>query len=138
MGGDTPLTEILAHTEADCGMVVGNPWCEADKEKKSEEALCNQSWHDATMARFCGAAMAGATLDDLVGAQAWPNATDHERGIATLWLNSRNLLAYRARADVPKTPFYLYVANRLNGTAGMQVVHNALYARLYHELAVEA
>ena len=138
VGGGTRLTEILAHTEADCEMVVGNPWCEADKEKKSEEALCNQSWHDATMARFCGAAMAGATLDDLVGAQAWPNATDHERGIATLWLNSRNLLAYRKRADVPKTPFYLYVANRLNGTAGMNVVHNALYARLYHELAVEA
>ena len=37
VGGDTPLTEILAHTEADCGMVVGNPWCEADKEKKSGE-----------------------------------------------------------------------------------------------------
>ena len=85
-----------------------------------------------------GAPVCEGSVDDLVGAQAWPNATDHDRGIATLWLNSRNLLAYRKRADVPKTPFYLYVANRLNGTAGMNVVHNALYARLYHELAVEA
>ena len=51
VGADTLLTTILAQTEQDCGMIIGNPWCDG---KQAQTALCNQSWHDASMARFCG------------------------------------------------------------------------------------
>ena len=53
-------------------------------------------------------------------------------GIATLWYNSVNM-----QAHTPK-PFYLYIANQLNTTAGMNVVHNALYSRNYGKFAQQA
>jgi len=63
---------------------------------------------------------------------------EQSRGIATLWYNSANMVAFSKRTEIPKTPFYLYIANRLNSTAGMNVVHNALYARRYAEFAKSA
>lgn len=35
-------------------------------------------------------------------------------------------------------PFHLYIANSLNSTAGMNVVHNALYSRNYAKYAQKA
>ena len=43
------------------------------------------------------------------------------------------LLRYNSlnmQKHAPK-PFYLYIANRLNSTAGMNVVHNAVHTRAY-------
>ena len=58
--------------------------------------------------------------------------TPQQRGMARLWYASENMLQH-----APK-PFYLYVANRLNGTAWMNVVHNSLYARAYARYAERA
>ena len=44
-------------------MCVGNPWCGASGAT-AQTALCNATWHAATMARYCGAdggRMAGVT-----------------------------------------------------------------------------
>lgn len=49
-----------------------------------------------------------------------------------LWYNSINM-----QKHAPK-PFYLYIANQLNSTAGMNVVHNALYGRNYAKYAEKA
>ena len=96
-------------------MVVGNPWC-GPTRKKSEEALAPELARrdDGALLRRGDGGRHARRPRRRAGVA---NATEHERGIATLWLNSRNLLAYRARRRA-KTPFYLYVANRLNGTAG--------------------
>ena len=58
-----------------------------------------------------------------------PIETEQDKGIATLWYTSKNMVKH-----APK-PFYLYIANRLNTTAGMNVVHNALYSRNYAKYA---
>merc|ERR1712216_1047816 len=50
-------------------------------------------------------------------------------GMEVLWYNSLNMQKHQ-----PK-PFYLYIANQLNSTAGMNVVHNALYSRNYAKYA---
>tara|TARA_B110001452_G_scaffold245323_2_gene229929 strand:- start:571 stop:1191 length:621 start_codon:yes stop_codon:yes gene_type:complete len=48
------------------------------------------------------------------------------------------MAAARAVPEIAATPFFLYVFNHLNGTAGMNVVHNALYARQYARVAEAA
>ena len=139
VGSSTPVSTILAQTHADCEMCIGNPWCSPAYTAQTE--LCNRSWHAATMARYCGAdgeKMRGVTLRELRTTQVWPNTTEHDRGLATLWYNSQNMLAARRDPAVPRRPFHLYIANTLNGTAGMNVVHNALYARRYAEYAAAA
>ena len=122
IGGSTKLSTILAYS--DCGMIIGNPWC----SEQAETPLCNQTFQDASMALYCNteAAFNQATLADVMATQNWPVITEQDKGIATLWYNSVNMLNH-----APK-PFYLYIANALNSTAGMNVVHNALYCTTSH------
>lgn len=139
VGNETKLDLILRPDENDCAMIVGNPWCASSTGAQTD--LCNRSWHDASMARFCGAGgerMGSTTLRELRENQVWPLETEHDRGIARLWNNAENIAAFRARPDVPRSRFWLYVYNPLNGTTGMQVVHNALYARRYAAVAEAA
>merc|ERR1712064_182448 len=49
-----------------------------------------------------------------------------------LWYNSLNMQRHQ-----PK-PFHLYVANVMNTTEGISVVHNALYSRNYAKYAAMA
>jgi len=140
VGNETLLTSILAQTREDCEMCVGNPWCGASGAT-AQTALCNATWHAATMARYCGAdggRMAGVTLGELRRTQVWPTETEHDRGLARMWYASENMVAARAVPEIGATPFYLYVFNQLNGTAGMHVVHSALYARQYARVAETA
>jgi hypothetical protein len=140
VGNETRLNQVLEQDESDCAMIVGNPWCTSGYS--AETPVCNKSWHTASMARFCGGSgapkMGNVTLRDLRETQVWPLETEQDRGIARLWYNSENILDFRSRTDVPRTPFFLYVYNRLNGTQGMNVVHAALYARRYAEVATSA
>jgi len=46
-----------------------------------------------------------------------------------LWYNSLNMQKHQPQ------PFHLYIANALNNTAGMNVVHSALYSRNYAKYA---
>ena len=87
VGNETLLTDVLAQTSADCEMCVGNPWCGTTGEG-AQTALCNRTWHEATMARYCGdggGRMAGVTLGELRRTQVWPMETEHDRGLAR-WL----------------------------------------------------
>ena len=71
IGPGTPLSTVL--DAGDCDMVVGNPWCTADKGGRSDYELCNATWHAAAMRRFCtDAAFPAATLGELRDTQRWP------------------------------------------------------------------
>merc|ERR1712087_574849 len=98
--------------------------CDEPDKSKSAYNLCNKTWTDASVARFCGDHFSKATLGEVRDAQVWPR-DDPEvgKGMEVLWYNSINM-----QKHAPK-PFYLYIANQLNSTEGMNVVHNALYGR---------
>lgn len=135
IGEDTRLADIL--DMRDCSMIVGNPWCACPGNGcpgEDQTPLCNHTFQSLSMARYCrdSAAFEAATLGQLRATQTWPMVTEQDQGIATLWYNSLNMVKH-----APK-PFHLYVANALNSTAGMNVVHNALYARNYARYAEQA
>merc|ERR1712096_390086 len=95
--------------------------------------LCNKTWHDESLARWCGDNFDSATLGQVRRAQVWPaDDPDVGKGMEVLWYNSLNMQKHQ-----PK-PFYLYIANQLNSTQGMNVVHNALYGRNYAKFAETA
>ena len=65
--------------------------------------------------------------------------TEQDKGLATLWYSSDNMQKHQPKPDgVSAGSFFLYIANPLNSTAGMNVVHNALYARNYAKYAALA
>ena len=100
-------------------------------ELKSQTEVCNATWHARTMARFCAdeETFARATLGELRAAQRWPSATEQDRGLATLWYNSVNMRKHGpALQQKAGHPFFLYVLNAQNTTAGMSVVHARLSA----------
>lgn len=101
--------------------------------------LCNMTWHNATVARYCTAdAYATATVGDLVETQVWPTETAQQKGLAKLWYAQRNMAGAAAHYNLTATPFYVYVANQLNGTVHMEVVHHAVAARAYAKAAAAA
>ena len=72
----------------------------------------------------------------VAGTQVWPMETEQDRGIAALWSTSEGLLS--APTHINTSSFFLFIANDLNTTAGMDVVHNAIYARQYARHAAAA
>eukprot|EP00413_Alexandrium_margalefii_P045770 CAMPEP_0204597298 /NCGR_PEP_ID=MMETSP0661-20131031/53726_1 /ASSEMBLY_ACC=CAM_ASM_000606 /TAXON_ID=109239 /ORGANISM="Alexandrium margalefi, Strain AMGDE01CS-322" /LENGTH=475 /DNA_ID=CAMNT_0051607979 /DNA_START=61 /DNA_END=1488 /DNA_ORIENTATION=- len=133
VGADTKLSAILDF--ADCGMIVGNPWCPWVKSD-SDYNLCNATYNAAAMARFCASEQKfnAATIGDARDELVWPR-DDPEVGLGMemLWYNSVTMQKHQ-----PKPSFYLYISNSLNATYGMSVVHNALYARNYARFAEKA
>jgi len=123
IGAEKKLSDIL--NKNDCSMIVGNPFCDATPI----DFICNKTWNDESQTRFCGSNFDQITLQDLINTQVWPMDTEQDKGIATLWYTSVNMQKY-----APK-PFYMLIANKLNSTAGMNVVHNALYSRNYAKFA---
>ncbi|CAE8697181.1 unnamed protein product, partial [Polarella glacialis] len=130
VGEHTKLSAILA--QKDCGMIIGNPCCLGGEYcGESDYNLCNMTWQNQSMARFCApSGFASATLGQVRDAQLWP-AEDPEvgQGMPVLWYASLNMQRHQ-----PK-PFYLYVANPWNSTEGLSVVHSALYARNFAKYA---
>ena len=138
LGYDAKLADIV--DLEDCYAIVGNPCCGGDMICQGAAVnLCNMTWHNATVARYCTAdAYATATVGDLVETQVWPTETAQQRGLAKLWYAQRNMAGAAAHYNLTATPFYVYVANRLNGTVHMEVVHHAVAARAYAKAAAAA
>jgi hypothetical protein len=133
VGPSTELSTILRFS--DCGLIIGNPWC----TEHAQTPLCNASFQKASLDRYCAneTRFAETTIGDVMASQTWPQLTPHDEGIATLWYTSANMLAHQPVGPNGEK-FALYVANALNSTAGMHVVHNALYARAYAKFAAQA
>lgn len=130
VGSDTSLSSLIVQDA--CPTVVGNPWCLPGAQ--SETDVCNRSWHESAMERFCAAGAFGkATLGQLREEQVWDASRDEQAaGIKALWDNPANMALH-----TPK-PFFLYVFNHLNSSAAMSFVHNSLYARQYFKVAKQA
>lgn len=126
-GRSTKLSAILADSEANCDMIIGNPWCESNPS--GEVNLCNKTWDQLQRQKFCGPNFGSTTVGDLVEGTQWDTDTEHNKGLAILWYNSLNMQKHSP------TPFYLYVENQLNSTEGMNLVHNAMHARNYAKFA---
>lgn len=124
VGESTKLSTILS--KDDCSMIIGNPWC----EQSADYNLCNQTYNSMVTGRFCGSNFDSVTLGEVRDTCVWPK-DDPEvgKGMEVLWYNSLNMQKHQ-----PK-PFYLYIENALNSTAGMNVVHSALYSRNYAKYA---
>eukprot|EP00662_Eupelagonemidae_sp_cell21_P037922 gene37922-45394_t len=71
---------------------------------------------------------------------AWAMDTEHSRGLWTLCKGAAavNMQQHQPKGSAPGGKFYLYISNALNSTAGMNVVHNALYSRNYAKYAERA
>ena len=70
VGSEIKLSEILA--QEDCGMIVGNPWCLSPDVDQAEYNLCNMTWQNESMSRFCTQHFHQATLGEVQAAQRWP------------------------------------------------------------------
>ena len=133
LGNETKLDIMLSFS--DCGMILGNPWCNG---QRSDYNVCNKTYQQMTHDRFCAseALFGAATLGEVRNALVWPRDDPVVgRGMERLWYTSENMLL---RPLGENSPFHLFVVNRLNSTAGMNVVHSALYARQYARIAEAA
>merc|ERR1719198_1394492 len=67
--------------------------------------------------------MKSATLGQASARQVWPEKNPNSTGIEKLWYTSENM-----QKHMPSDPFYVYVANSMNGTGTLDVAHHSLYA----------
>jgi len=130
IGNDTLVSTMLRYS--DCDMILGNPWCGI----QTDYNLCNETYEEYVQKRYCGeeTLFETATLKDLVNDLVWPrNDPVVGLGMEKLWYTSETMTKHQ-----PRPKFHLYIANQLNSTAGMNVVHSALYARQYGNVALQA
>ena len=141
VGASTKLSTILSYT--DCAMIIGNPWCDPSGNGPEHATdpplvLCNMTWQKESLARYCSseAVFERATIGDCKATQVLPVLTEQDRGLEMLWYNSDNMQKHQPKPDgTSARSFFLYIANPLNSTAGMNVVRNALYSRNYAKYA---
>jgi len=130
MGPDMLVSKVV---DADqCESWLGNPEC----LESTPILVCNQTWHNSVVQAFCGAPQWGnITLSDVRNSPLtrWRGETVQQRGLEKLWYTSRNLAAANRT-----TPMYMHILNKLNGTGGMDLPHNAVYARGYAKYAKRA
>jgi hypothetical protein len=102
----------------------------------SDYSLCNATWHEASMARFCGDRFNATTLAQLRSAQRWVR-DDPEvgRGLEVLW---QPMLTMRPAGGPSEPPLSVYFANTANGTGANDVVHHAVHARTFAARAAAA
>lgn len=135
IGGDVKLSDIMDSSV--CSGSIGNSQCSSNSSNfpptVADYVLCNQTWHDATVAKFCGDNFASATLGEVAASQRWPRE-DAEVGLGMekLWYAAKNMQAHQPDS------FYIYIANALNGTGFMDIPHEAIYARNYATFAEKA
>jgi len=120
MGPDVKLSDVVSQ-EA-CPVVIGNHICGSPLGESSDYELCNHVWNKKALKRFCGAALASATLGEVKKQHKWPK-TDKDVGMEKLWYSSENM-----QKHLPHDPFYIYVANSMNGTAAVDVAHHSIFA----------
>lgn len=122
MGAHVKLSEVVS-PEA-CPIVIGNHMCGSPLGEVSDYELCNHVWNKKALQRFCGEALKSATLGEVKKQQVWPKA-DKEvgKGMEKLWYASKNM-----QKHLPSDPFYMYVANSMNGTDAVSVAHHSIFA----------
>jgi len=122
MGPDVKLADVVS--EEACPVVIGNHLCGSPLEKESDYELCNHVWNKKALKRFCGEALKTATLGDVQKQQKFPEADkDLSIGLEKLWYAGENM-----QKHLPHDPFYIYVANSMNGTQAVDVAHHSIFA----------
>lgn len=134
MGPDTKLSDVVSQ-EA-CPTIIGNHMCGSPLGVASDYDLCNEDWNKQALDRFCGKALESATLGEVQKLQRWPKdevessgavlappPAKESNGFEQLWDNAKNM-----QKHVPHEPFYLYVANAMNGTRAMDAAHHSVFA----------
>lgn len=131
----TKLKDLIA--QKDCYWVVGNGCGDARFDKYLEPGfsykICNSTWNDITMKRYCGDGFSTATVGDLISSQRWPKEdSEVGAGMERIWYASKNIPLH-----TPK-PFYTLLYNRKEEDYGL--LHSSLYIpafkRAYHEAGV--
>merc|ERR1712217_590586 len=98
-----------------CANSIGNGQCTSNSlefpPSSSDYNLCNKSWNDATVKKFCGDNFASVTLGEVAASQRWPRE-DPEVGLGMekLWYATDNMQVHHPEG------FYIYIANSHNGT----------------------
>lgn len=130
MGPKVKLADIVS-AEA-CPTIIGNSMCGTEtSEVVSDYNLCNEEWNEKTMDQFCGDEMKSKTLEQVRSHQVWPRE-DKEvgRGMEKLWYASENMQQHK-----PSDPFFIYVANSMNGTGIEDISKHSVYALNFAKFA---
>jgi acetyl esterase/lipase len=129
MGPETKLEDVVSQ-EA-CPTIIGNHMCGSPLGDVSDYNLCNKQWNEISMRKFCGPALKSATLGEVQTHQVWPKEdTEVGHGMEKLWYASENM-----QQHMPSDPFYIYVANKMNGTSSMDVAHHSVFALNFAKFA---
>jgi len=126
VGGNKKLKNYV--TQADCGQIVGNPWCV--EESTNEVAICNSTWNSASRAAYCGNWNYNRKkIKHLMNTQTWPTETVQQRGLAYLWYPSEQM------EDYDNSEVVFYVKNTAGGADGSKdwgaLAHHATFVTTY-------
>merc|ERR1719247_1294006 len=98
--------------------------CSSKLGKASDYDLCNQTWNAMSIQNFCGVALMSKTLGEAKLSQRWPSEDRAVgKGMQSLWYTSENM-----QNHLPSQPFYIYIANAMNGTTHTDIAHHSIYA----------
>lgn len=128
MGPQVKLSDVVS-AEA-CPSIVGNHMCGSTLGNTSDYELCNEEWNERSLKEFCGEALKAATLEQARKRQVWPAEDDVGKGMEKLWYASENM-----QRHLPSDPFYIYVANSMNGTGPVEVSHHSVFALNFAKFA---
>lgn len=123
MGPQVKLADVVSQ-EA-CPTIIGNPMCGSEIGNTSDYDLCNEEWNARSLREFCGEALKSATLGQVTARQVWAKKDDEGKGMEKLWYASENMQKHMPSGE---DPFYIYVANSMNGTSAVDVAHHSLFA----------
>jgi len=133
LGPEALLSDYVS--AEDCGTVVGNPQC-ADPDEY-ETPLCNSSWYELTMEKFCGSTFNEVTLGQLEMSQVWIPQNDHERGLDYLFDITESMRSF-AQSGMPKPR--IWIQNH-EGKAGEKTwsawAHHGIFAHKVFKLCNE-
>jgi len=128
MGPLVKLSEVMSLDA--CPVIIGNHMCGSPLGETSDYELCNHVWNQRALKRFCGSFHKTATLGEVKKQQMWPADAAKGGGMEKLWYNSENI-----QKHLPHDPFYLYVANSMNGTSAVDVSHHSIFALNFAKFA---
>jgi len=129
MGPEVKLADVVS-AEA-CPTIVGNNMCDPEVRNTSDYDLCNEEWNENALREFCGEGMESKTLEQVRSHLVWPREDKTVgRGMEKLWYASENMQHHK-----PSEPFYIYVANSMNGTGTEDISHHSVFALNFAKFA---
>jgi len=128
MGPQVKLSDVVS--PAACPTIVGNHMCGSELGNASDYNLCNAEWNERSMREFCGVSLKSKTLAQAQARQVWQTDDNASIGMEKLWYASENM-----QKHMPSDPFYIYVANTMNGTDALDVAHHSVYALNFAKFA---